>query len=94
MYLWTQKAEDDFRARHPRAREKDILRRAGEPATYDGQPLKVGEIANAFKMRGWIVMQKKEKAKKKKQQTNKYAQLSWLEWQRRFKEEEQIVLGA
>ena len=55
MYVWTQKAEDDFRRRHPNIREKDVLRRAGEAATYDGKPIGTGEIQRAFQMRGWVV---------------------------------------
>ena len=89
MYLWTQKAEDDFRTRHPHIREKDVKRRAGEPATYDGATLKTGEVSRAFQMRGWISSvkdKKKEKAKKKEQ-------MLWSQWQKRMNEK-QIILEA
>lgn len=82
MYLWTQKAEDDFRARHPGIKEKDVYRRAGQPATYDGKPLQSKEIANAFKMRGWIV----EKSANKPAYQPKAVRAEWEEWKKRFKE--------
>ena len=52
-YLWSKKAEEDYRRRHPSAREKDIRRKAGQEAKYDGKPVK-GEVLRAFRMRGWI----------------------------------------
>lgn len=63
-YLWTQKAEDDYRRRHPGIREKDVLRRAGHEATYDGRPASTcGEsILLAFRMRGWIEKETTRKA--------------------------------
>ena len=50
MYVWTDKAEKDYRARHPKSICKRI---AGEVATYDGAPVN-GTFLNAFAMRGWI----------------------------------------
>lgn len=88
MYLWTQKAEDDFRTRHPEANEKNIKRRAGQPATYDGKPVTV-TIASAFKMRGWIVEEKQNKKSKAK----KKEQALWSQWQKRINEK-QIILEA
>jgi len=66
-YIWTQKAEDDFVARHPNVNRRKILRKAGEPAMYDGKPLKTGSISRAFKMRGWIEQVVKKKAEMPKE---------------------------
>lgn len=51
MYVWTQKAEDDYRAKHPAGPCKRI---AGEEATYDGRPVTGGSFYQAYAMRGWL----------------------------------------
>ena len=55
-YFWTKKAEMDWCERHPEVKNpKKFKRRAGEIATYDGEPLKSGEIQRTFKSKGWVV---------------------------------------
>lgn len=51
MYVWTDKAERDYRLRHPGEKCKRI---AGDVATYDGAPVINDTVRNAFAMRGWI----------------------------------------
>lgn len=51
MFVWTQKAEDDFRAKYPR---RPLLRKAGHEVIWEGQPLKTGSILDGYISRGWI----------------------------------------
>lgn len=50
VYVWTAKAEAEYRSRHP---GKECERIAGEEALYDGRPL-LRDYAEAFRERGWI----------------------------------------
>jgi hypothetical protein len=50
VYVWTKKAEAEYRSRHP---GKECERIAGEEALYDGRPL-LRDYAEAFRERGWI----------------------------------------
>ena len=54
MYVWTQKAVDDYAIRHPHVRLNNIPRKVGEEATYDGKKLGSGEIQKAYLKRGLI----------------------------------------
>lgn len=62
MYIWTQKAIDDYAIRHPHVRLDKIPRKVGEEATYEGKKLGSGEIQKAYLERGLI---KEVKAKKR-----------------------------
>jgi hypothetical protein len=50
VYVWTAKAEAEYRRRHP---GRECERIAGEEALYDGRPL-LRDYAEAFRERGWI----------------------------------------
>jgi hypothetical protein len=50
VWVWTAKAEAEYRSRHP---GKECERIAGEEALYDGRPL-LRDYAEAFQERGWI----------------------------------------
>lgn len=54
MYVWTQKAIDDYAIRHPHVKLDRIPRKVGEEATYDGEKLRSGEIQKAYLKRGLI----------------------------------------
>lgn len=50
MYVWTQKAERDFKTKYPR---RACQRKAGTEATYDGRKL-TSQFVVAYTERGWI----------------------------------------
>lgn len=50
MWVWTAKAEAEYRRRHP---DKECERVEGAEAFYDGRPL-LRDYAEAFQERGWI----------------------------------------
>lgn len=51
MFVWTKKAEDDFRAKYP---QKPLARKAGHEVIWEGQPLEKGSILDGYIARGWI----------------------------------------
>lgn len=55
MYIWTIKVEKEWRRRHP---DNNVCpRKAGKVATYCGQVLNSGQIADAYLERGIVSVQ-------------------------------------
>lgn len=52
MYVWTKKAEQEFRARHPHRKNN---RKSGTVALWDGKPLEDESIVEGYALKGWIV---------------------------------------
>lgn len=59
MYVWTAKAERDYRAKW--GPEHPCKRRAGQPATYGGSTVIQTTIAKAYAERGWIEIAQEKK---------------------------------
>lgn len=51
MYVWTTKAEEDFRIKYP---QRPLLRKAGHEVIWEGKPLLAGTILDGYISRGWI----------------------------------------
>lgn len=51
MFVWTKKAEDDFRAKYPK---RPLLRKEGHEVIWEGKPLGIGSIMDGYIARGWI----------------------------------------
>ena len=51
MYVWTKKAETDFRAKYP---HRPLLRKAGHEVIWEGRPILAGTILDGYISRGWI----------------------------------------
>jgi hypothetical protein len=64
MYVWTKKAETDYRAKHPHRKNE---RKAGTPALWYGKELSKSFV-ESYAERGWIIeiVQNKAKPAKKK----------------------------
>ena len=51
MFVWTEKAEEAYRARHPHRKNE---RKAGTLVTWEGQELQSGTILQGYQSRGWV----------------------------------------
>lgn len=51
MYIWTEKAERDYRMRYPHRKNE---RKAGTVVKWEGRDLTVGSILDGYASRGWV----------------------------------------
>lgn len=63
MYVWTHKAENDFKAKYP---GRKVTRIAGDTVTWEGKVLECGCILDGYIERGWVKNTEKEHCEKAK----------------------------
>lgn len=51
MFVWSKKAEQDYRTRHPHRKNE---RKAGSVIMWEGRELKAGTILDGYASRGWV----------------------------------------
>ena len=51
MFVWTEKAEEAYRAKYPHRKNE---RKSGTVATWEGQELQSGTILQGYYSRGWV----------------------------------------
>jgi hypothetical protein len=60
MYVWTKKAETDYRAKYPHRKNE---RKAGGVIKWDGRVLEAGTILDGYIARGWVCKVNEQKKK-------------------------------
>ena len=71
MFVWTEKAEKEYRARHPHRKNE---RQAGTVVMWEGRELQGGAILQGYASRGWVAYVESEpiEPKVKLKRTHKY----------------------